>query len=539
MKKSAIITLALSASLLSACSNTSASSSKTKQVLNWFSAGEISTMDPALNNDVYGGEQLDATMEGLVRLGNNSKILPGIAKSWKESKDGMTWTFNLRKNAKWSSGEALTAKDFVYAWRRQVNPKTASTQSNKYSGIKNADAIVASKKPVPSLGIKAVGKYKLVVTLERKIPYFQLLLAGSAFAPQNQKFIEKAGKKYGTAAKYTLSDGPFVMKGWTGSNLTWKLVKNKYYWDKKDVKLTQINYSVQKSPSTAYNLYQAGKLDGTILDAQASKQLTKSKGYTIRKVANTQYLQFNLKKYSKFKSTNLRRGISMAINRSSLSKTLGATYKAATAFTSSGLTTVNGEDFTKLAASSEAKKYTSYNKQLAKQYFEKGLKEEGLSKLSFTLLASDDDTSKKLAEFVQSQLETAFGDKITVKVQSIPSKTKLNRVLAGNFECTLSGWIADYADPISFLECETTGNSYNYGSWSNKEYDKLIAASKTSSGEARMKLLAKAENILMVNQGVTPLTQANKAWMIKSKVNGIIYNSAGVCYNFKYAYIAN
>ena len=110
--------------------------------------------------------------------------------------------------------------------------------------------------------------------------------------------------------------------------------------------LTQINYSVQKSPSTAYNLYQAGKLDGTILDVQASKQLTKSKGYTIRKVANTQYLQFNLKKYSKFKSTNLRRGISMAINRSSLSKTLGATYKAATmTLTSSGLTTVNGEDF--------------------------------------------------------------------------------------------------------------------------------------------------------------------------------------------------
>ena len=104
---------------------------------------------------------------------NDHFILPGIAKSWKESKDGMTWTFKLRKNAKWSNGEALTAKDFVYAWRRQVNPKTAPTQSNKYSGIKNADAIVASKKPVSSLGIKAVGKYKLVVTLERKIPYFQ------------------------------------------------------------------------------------------------------------------------------------------------------------------------------------------------------------------------------------------------------------------------------------------------------------------------------------------------------------------------------
>lgn len=138
-----------------------------------------------------------------------------------------------------------------------------------------------------TLGIKAVGKYKLVVSLERKIPYFKLLMAFPLFFPQNEQAVKKYGSKYGTASKYMVYNGPFVHKGWTGSNLSWKLVKNKYYWDKKDVKLTQINYSVQKSLSTAYNLYQAGKLDETILDAQASKQLTKSKGYTIRKVANT------------------------------------------------------------------------------------------------------------------------------------------------------------------------------------------------------------------------------------------------------------
>ncbi|MCT2876870.1 peptide ABC transporter substrate-binding protein [Lactobacillus delbrueckii] len=525
MKKRKIILgglAVMTSTLLAACG---ASSSKTaaNQKLNWMEEAELSTIDVSKIMDDVSFNQVNQVMEGLYTLGNKAKAKNALASKATVSKDGKTWTFNIRKNAKWSNGQALTAKDFVYSWKRTVDPKTASEYSYLFSGIKNADAIVAGKKKASTLGIKAVGKYKLVVSLERKIPYFKLLMAFPLFFPQNEQAVKKYGSKYGTASKYMVYNGPFVHKGWTGSNLSWKLVKNKYYWDKKDVKLTQINYSVQKSLSTAYNLYQAGKLDETILDAQASKQLTKSKGYTIRKVANTQYLQFNLKKYSKFKSTNLRRGISMAINRSSLSKTLGATYKAATTFTSSGLTTVNGEDFTKLA----------------KQYFEKGLKEEGLSKLSFTLLASGDDTSKKLAEFVQSQLETAFGDKITVKVQSIPSKTKLNRVLAGNFECTLSGWIADYADPISFLDCETTGNSYNYGSWSNKEYDKLIAASKTSSGEARMKLLAKTENILMVNQGVTPLTQANKAWMIKSKVKGIIYNSAGVCYNIKYAYIAN
>ena len=377
MKKSAIITLALSASLLSACSNTSASSSEAKQVLNWFSAGEISTMDPALNNDVYGGEQLDATMEGLVRLGNNSKVLPGIAKSWKKSKDGMTWTFKLRKNAKWSNGEALTAKDFVYAWRRQVNPKTASTQSNKYSGIKNADAIVASKKPVSSLGIKAVGKYKLVVTLERKIPYFQLLLAGSAFAPQKQKFIEKAGKKYGTAAKYTLSDGPFVMKGWTGSNLTWKLVKNKYYWDKKNVKLTKINFSVQKSQSTSYNLYQAKKLDATSLDSSQIKQLKSDKAFTLLPQGGTYYMEFGQGKSGNeyVKNANIRKALSLAIDRGGLVSTIdGGASQPANTLTSKELTKVNGKDYTSLISSSAKSLYPKDgNKKLAKQYLAKGL----------------------------------------------------------------------------------------------------------------------------------------------------------------------
>lgn len=541
--KLAISSLAIASLFsLTACSKSSSSSSKAvsadKQKLNWMEEAELSTIDGSKILDDTSFNQVNQVMEGLYTLGNNAKVKNALATKTTVSKDKKTWTFTLRKNAKWSNGDAVTAKDFVFSWWRTVNPKTASEYSYLFSGIKNADAIVAGKKKPAALGVKAIGKYKLVVSLEQPIPYFKLLMAFPLFFPQNESAVKEYGSKYGTASKYMVYNGPFVHKGWTGSNLSWKLVKNQNYWDKKHVKLQTINYSVQKSPSTSYNLYQANKLDGAILDAQASKQLQKSTGYTVRKLASTQYLQFNIKKYKKFNNADLRRGISMAINRSALSKTLGATYEVATTFTSSGLTTVGGQDFTKLVTDKAGKTYTTYNKSLAKKYFEKGLKEAGISKLSLTLLSTDDDTSKKLAEFVQSQLETNLGSKVSVKVQSIPSKTKLNRILAGNFECTLSGWIADYADPISFLDCETTGNSYNYGKWSNKEYDKLIAASKKASGTARMKFLAQAEKVLMAEQGVTPLVQSNKAWMVKSKVKGIIYNSAGVCYNFKYAYIA-
>lgn len=538
MKKSAIITLALSASLLSACSNTSASSSKTKQVLNWFSAGEISTMDPALNNDVYGGEQLDATMEGLVRLGNNSKILPGIAKSWKESKDGLTWTFNLRKNAKWSNGEALTAKDFVYAWRRQVNPRTASTQSNKYSGIKNADTIVASKKPVSSLGIKAVGKYKLVVTLERKIPYFQLLLAGSAFAPQKQKFIEKAGKKYGTAAKYTLSDGPFVMKGWTGSNLTWKLVKNKYYWDKKNVKLTKINFSVQKSQSTSYNLYQAGKLDMTTLSASQSKSLKNQNGWQIKKSNRTQYLMYNFKTDKNLRNVNLRRAIAAAINKKALAKTLNLADIAATSLTPSGITDpVSGKEFSKEVVTKETKAIQSGTKSQAKAYYKKALQELGKKQITIKLLGDDTDDAKKTTEFIQSALESSLGMK--VEVTNMPFKNRFAREEAGDFDVILDGWSGDYADPNTFLEMFQKTNVNNYGAWENAAYNKAMETSKTTaSSKKRWAELVKAERILLTQQGVTPLYYGNTATLINPKVKNITLKGAGLAYNFKGAYIS-
>ena len=130
------------------------------------------------------------------------------------------------------------------------------------------------------------------------------------FFPQNEHAVEKYGKNYGTSSKTMVYNGPFVSKGWTGSNLSWKLVKNKDYWDKSKVKLSKINYSVQKTPSTAYNLYQSNKLDATILDSQQTKKLKHQKGYTLRDTAATFYLQFNQKKKI-FQNADLRRAISM------------------------------------------------------------------------------------------------------------------------------------------------------------------------------------------------------------------------------------
>ncbi|MBT9023212.1 peptide ABC transporter substrate-binding protein [Lactobacillus delbrueckii] len=525
-----------SAATLAACGSNSSQSSAKKQPLTWMNTAEIATLDASKATDQASVEQINNVEEGLYLLGKNAKVQNALATSTKNSADSKTWTFTLRKNAKWSNGDPVTAQDFVYSWRRTIDPKTASEYAYLFSGIKNADAIVAGKKKPATLGIKADGKYKLTVTLEKRIPYFKLLMAFPLFFPQNQKFIEKMGSKYATASKYMIYNGPYKQVGWTGSNLSWKLVKNGKYWDKKNVKLDTVKFSVQKTPATDYNLYQSGKLDAAFLDAQATKSLKGKTDYTQRKMSTTQYLAYNLKKHPEFKNKNLRLAISMAINRKELASTLGGAANPATTFDPEGMTTVNGKDYTDTVKNAATEKAATYNVKEAKKLYKQALKETGKKKISFTLLGDDDDTAKKASEFVQSQLEDNLG--IDVQVQSIPKKTRMNKMMSGNFDVVSTRWNADFADPISFLDLQTTGASYNYGKWSNKTYDKYVAASKTTgSTSTRFKELAKAEQILLEEQGVTPLYHPVEAWMVKPSVKGVIYNGAGANYSFKYAYL--
>ncbi|MBT8852006.1 peptide ABC transporter substrate-binding protein [Lactobacillus delbrueckii subsp. bulgaricus] len=530
-------TVLASAALLAACgSNSSKESSSSKKTLNWTVTSEIPTMDMSKATDATSFNQLSNTMEGLYRLGKNSKLEKALATSEKVSKDGKTYTYTLRKS-KWSDGSELTAKDFVYSWRRTVDPKTASQYSYLFSGIKNADAIVAGKKKPETLGIKAVGKYKLVITLERRMAYFDKLMGFAVFFPQSEKAVTKYGSKYGTASKYMLYNGPFKQTGWTGSNLSWKMVKNPYYWDKKNVKLDTITWSVQKTPSTSYNLYQSNKLDYTGLDASQTKQLKNQKGYVTLNQGATFYLQFNIAKNKYLANTNIRKALSLAVDRKGLTSSLGGNSVPANTLTPTQLTDVNGEDYTKrISKSAESFYPASTNKKEAVKYLNRGLKELGVSKFSFKILSDDTDSGKKTTEFLQSTFESTFGNKVSVSVQNLPFKTRLSRSTSGNFDVVISGWSADFADPISFLDLFTSTNPENNGKWKNTSYDKLIADSKTTASTSkRWDDLTKAEDILLNNVGVAPLYYNTIAALIRPTVKDV-YQNRGT-WNFKDTYI--
>lgn len=305
------------------------------------------------------------------------------------------------------------------------------------------------------MGVKADGKYKLTVNLERRIPYFKLLMGFYIFFSQNQKFVEKCGGKYGTAAKYVLSNGTFKMTGWTGNNLSWKLVKNNSYWDKKNV-----------------------KLDETNLNAQQSKQLKGTTGWTVRKFASSKYLQYNIAKDKNLANANLRKASSLAINK----------------------------------------------------------KEQGKKQITINLLGDDTDDAKKVAEFIQSALESTLG--IKVEVSNVPFKTRLSWVSSLKFDVGATGWTADFSDPISFLDLLTKGNAYNYSKWESTAYNKNVSLSKTTGSTAvRWKAMVAAERALLEDQGVTPLYYTNEATLVKTSIKGVVFNGAGSPYNFKEAYI--
>ena len=529
-------TIIVSALALAACGNQSASQKK-KQVLNWSETTQLSTQDPSLATDTTSFQALLNTGDGLYRLDKNNKPQLSLATKAKTSNNGKTYDFYLRKNAKWSNGDPITAKDFVYSYRRTVNPATKSQMAFYLYQIKNAQAINSGKKQPSSLGATTVSKYHLRVQLTRPLSYFKILLAWPLFFPQNQKVVQKYGKLYGTQAKYTVSSGPFTLTKWNGNNKVWSLVKNKNYWDAKDVKLSKVNEQVSESTTTSYNLFQAGKADETGLTGQQVASNKNKAGYHARLSSAIRRLELNQNKVKAFKDLKIRQAFSYAINRQQLANNILKDGSIpAKGFVPSGMGT-NPKTGAQFENDAYVKSGVSYNLKKAKTLLQEGYKETGTKSINVTLLASDDDTSKQTAEFLQSQLDRL--PNVNISVQSIPFTQLISRQTAGNYEITIKNWQAVFGDPINFLDVFQKGSSYLNNGWNNNQFNKLLDQSENVYGNDPVKRwdkLVAAEKILMKDQGTIPLIQVAHPQLLKTNVKGVSFNPTGVPYDFKNVY---
>ncbi|KRL93743.1 peptide ABC transporter substrate-binding protein [Levilactobacillus hammesii] len=544
-KKGTILTVAaLSLLTLAGCGNQSSSGNSSnkyaaKQELNWTESSELASSDLAKATDTLSFTVLQNTQEGLYRLNSKGTPANALATSTKVTNGGKTYTFNLRKDAKWSNGQPVTAKDFVYSWQRTLNPKTASQDAFYLYQVKNAEAVNKGKQPLSALGIKADGNYKLTVQLTKPVSYFKKLLAWPLFYPLNQKAVDQYGKKYGTSSATTVYNGPFRLTKWSGTSKTWTLAKNKTYWDKKAVHLTKINEQVTESTTTSYNLYNAKKTDETLLSGQQIKNNKNSKDFVKRLPTGSQRLDLNQKKVAAFKNADVRKALSLAIDRTQLvNDVLQDGSIASKGFVPAGMgnNPKTGEAFNQEAY---VKSGVSYDLKQAKTLLAKGLKQTGDKQLNVSLSVSDTDTSKQTAEFVQSSLEKLPNVKVTIK--TVPYVQLITQQNNGNYELTLAGWQSVFADPINFLDVFESDSSYNTTGWKSTQFDKLLDEAENQDGNkptTRWAKLVKAEKVLINDQGTIPLYQAAKSQLLRSNVKGIVYNGAGVPYDFKTTYIA-
>lgn len=533
MKKIALVFLSLfTICLLGACGNKQKTASK--KVLTWTETSTLATQDQSLATDSLSFQTLLNTQEGLYRLDKQQKPKLALAKSVKISNDGKTYDFILRPNAKWSNGDPVTAKDFVYAYKRIVTPSTKASMAFYFYQIENAEAINKGQKDVSELGVKALAKDHLQIKLTRPVSYFKRLLAFPLFFPQNEKIVKKYGDLYGTQAKYTVANGPYILKNWTGTNKKWTLVKNKTYWDAKNVKLDQVNELVTESTTTSYNLYNSNKVDATGLLGQQVAANKNSPAYHERLASAIQRLELNEEKVLAFKNKNIRQAFSYAIDRKSLvNDVLADGSVAAKGFVPSGM---GSNPQTGQAFQDEAyvKSAVSYDLKKANALLEKGYQETGITTLNVELSVSDTDSAKKIAEFLQSSLERLPNVKVTIT--SIPYTQLITRQAAKDYELTVKNWQAIIADPINFLDVFESDSSYNNSGWKNAEYDRLLDEAENKYGaqpEKRWQLLVKAEKLLMEDQGTIPLLQVAKPQLLRPSVKGVYFNPTGIPYDFK------
>ncbi|MEA5157149.1 peptide ABC transporter substrate-binding protein [Lactiplantibacillus plantarum] len=549
MKKRSVLAVVMSlvlVTVLAACGKHNSQSSgngkyASSQVLNLSYPSSLDSIDIS-NMSGYGST--GNIFESLYRLGKNGSITPGLAKSTKVSKDGKTYTFTIR-NAKWSDGSKITAQDFVYSWKRTVTPATKSQYAYLFSGVKNADEIVAGKKSPSTLGVKAQGEHTFIVTLDKPITYFKKLMTYSLFGPISEKAVKKWGSKYATKAQYMLYSGPFKLTGWTGTNNSWQFVKNNQYWDKKAVHLQKINYTVNESTTTTLNLFQEKKLDLTQLASEQVKNMKSSSDYTTYPYSITAFLVYNFQDSNAtikkaLNNAKIRQAISLSINRKTLVKNvIGDASTVSKTFVPQDLVkdAKTGKDF---ADESTVKNSTSYNKALAQKLWKQGLKETGIKKLSIQLLASNDEPNKPISQYLKSASEKNL-DGLTVNLSNIPSKVASSRAQSGDFDLYLSGWGADFNDPISHLQIMTNNSGYNYGKYNSSTYNALVNKAQNQDANdtsARWQDMINAEKTIMKDQGITPLYQTVYSYLQNPKVKGIIHNTAGTQWNYKYAYIA-
>jgi len=464
--------------------------------------------------------------EGLTNQDAEGNIVPGVAKSW-QSNDNKTWTFTLRKDARWSNGDPVTAHDFVYSWRRLVDPANTSSFAwfAELAGIQNAGAIVKGEMPTDKLGITALDDYRLQITLDKPVPYFASLTANFSLFPTPQKVIEKLGNDW-TKVGNLVGNGAYKLQQRV-VNEKIVLVRNDNYWDNGHSVLTRVTFLPINEESSATKRYRAGDIDITESFPKNLYQLLKkqipNEVYTPDQLG-TYYYAFNTEK-GPTADVRVRKALSWSIDRHIIAeKVLGTGEKPAWHFTPDVTA-----GFKPKASILQQHSQEELNAQAKALLASAGY---GPAKpLNLTLLYNTSENHQKIAIAVASMWKKNLG--VNVKLQNQEWKTYIDSRNTGNFDVIRASWVGDYNEPSSFLSLLTSSHSGNIARFKDANYDSVLEkASNENNDAARNDDYNQAEQILADQAPIAPIYQYTNGRLIKPYVKGYpINNPEDVAYS--------
>ena len=492
-----------------------------KQELVKGNGAEVASIDPQKTEGVPESNVIRDLFEGLVNQDADGNVVPGVAESW-ETKDNKTFIFHLRKDAKWSNGDPVTADDFVFTFQRAVDPATASPYAwyLEMTTMKNAAQIISGKADKSTLGVKAIDANTLEVSLESAVPYFVKMMGHTTVKPVNKKVVEKWGDQW-TKPEHFVSNGAYVLESWV-LNERMVLVRNKNYWDNDNTVINKVTYLPIESQNAEMNRFLSGELDMTDeLPNEQFKRLKKEHPEDVKVVGNlcSYYYGFNNQK-APFNDARVRKALSYTIDRDVMTRILLGQGQKPAYFLTPEITA---------GFHPEMPEYGTWTQKQRDQKAKELLEEAGYNKsnpLKFTLLYNTDDNHKKNAVAIASMWKKSLGF-VDVTLENQEWKTYLDTRRQGNFEVTRAGWCGDYNEASAFLSLMQSNNSSNDPRYYSKEYDAVMEkALNSTSDEERSELYAEAEKLLARDMPIAPIFQYVKARLVSPLVGGFPQHNA-------------
>ena len=474
-------------------------------------------------------------MEGLVRYDEFDRIVPGVAERWEIGASEAV--FHLRDNARWSDGTPVTAHDFVFAWRKALEPATASEYAFILYAIENARAVNEGELPATALGATAVDDLTLAVRLERPIGYFDKLVAFPTYYPIKQAFYEGRDGRYGADAEDLLYNGPFVIERWVhGAQL--RMARNDAYWGRARIRLNAIDYAyVTSDVNATLNLYKDGRVAIAGLDAETLQDALEQRWKLERfNDGSVFFIEFNHRPSRLTHNRNLRKAIQFVLDPAEL------VYKV---IKLPGNTP--GESlfpvWLKGVDGYFRQEYPAPEHRVdiprAREYLARAKRELGLDPLPpLIMLSGDSPAASKESEYFQEAFASTLG--IEVKLDRQIFKQRLAKMTAGEFDLVLAGWGPDYADPLTFGDLFASWNRNNRGQYDNPKLDEWVQIAQSSLGpEERMRAFDQIQKIIYDDAVILPTYERGSVYVRNPRLNGVVRRAVGTDPDYTGAYITD